>query len=113
VHPAGKARILLDPLPRVPCYPLGDLWSRDLRTFAGSVTLPGVLAALPEPEAEAVEEALRKGLDGGAGVARALQGLDHTTAEAVQAALAAGRTLARPPLVPKTGAWTLGLAPPP
>lgn len=113
VHPAGKARLLLDPVPRVPCYPLGDLWSRELRAFAGEATLPAVLAAMSRDDADRTEEALRAGLDGGLGVDRATEGLEPEVAVAIRAAIRAGRTLARPPLVPKTGRWTLGIDPAP
>lgn len=111
VHPAGKARLLLDVVPRVPCYPLGDFWSQELRTYGGDVTLPAVLAGLSREAADRAEDALRAGLDGGLGVDRAMAGLHPGTARSIRTALRAGRALGRPPIVPKTGSWTLGIDP--
>lgn len=113
VHPANKLQLLLGPVPPAPCYPLGDLWPGVLRGWTGRATLPAVLAALPGDAAEDVERRLRQGLDEGAGVSRAFMGADPALSDAVLAALYAGRAASRPPMVPKLGAWTVGVDPAP
>lgn len=113
VHPANKTRLLLEPVPGAPCYPLGDLWAGEVARWTGRASLPPVLADLESALAGEVEERLRRGLEAGVGVTRALAGLDPALAAAVERSLVHGRLAARPPLVPKLGSWTLGLDLPP
>ncbi|MDT8340203.1 MAG: hypothetical protein RQ751_01705 [Longimicrobiales bacterium] len=113
VHPANKAMLLLGRVPLAPCYPLGDLWPCQITGWAGDATLPPVLRGLAPEVAREVQDRLRAGLEGGGGVARALRGLDSEVVEPILAVLAGGRARARPPLIPRLTAWTLGSDPPP
>jgi len=113
VHPATKTRLLLEAVPHAACYPLGDLWASQVAAWSGGTTLPGILASRSRDEALRVDEALRRALDLGMGLASALASLDPGLREAVRRGLEAGRSLARPPVIPKLGAWTLGVDPAP
>lgn len=113
VHPATKTRLLLEAVPHAACYPLGDLWASQVEGWCGGTTLPRILASEGPDSAALVEGALRRGLDQGMGVASALAALDPGLREAVHRGLEAGRFLARPPVIPKLGAWTLGVDPAP
>lgn len=112
LHPGHKSILLLDG-PLAPCFPLGDLWGYQVREWAGAAARPTVLRGLPQEEADAVEEGLRRGLEEGVGVERGLAGVDPGVARRVRDALGAGRRLARPPLVPKLTSWTVGVDPAP
>lgn len=113
VHPANKTVLLLGAVPVAPCYPLGDLWAGEVARWAGRASLPQVLSELDPSVATEVERRLRTGLEAGAGVTRALSGLDPRVVGAVEADLRFGRQVARPPLIPKLGSWTLGMDPAP
>jgi hypothetical protein len=111
VHPANKLTLILGGAPASPCFPLGDIWPRELREWAGSASLPPSLSGMSQEDARQVEDRLRLGLEGGLGVRRALADLPPSLAERVRLDLRAGARLAAPPLVPKLTAWTAGVDP--
>ncbi|UCC26303.1 MAG: hypothetical protein JSU98_04210 [Gemmatimonadales bacterium] len=112
VHPGHKSLVLLD-APLSPCFPLGDLWAHQLEAWAGATTVPRALAGLGRAAFREVEEALRLGLDEGAGTRTALATLPVETALRVRRSLETGRYAVRPPLIPKLSPWTPGVDPAP
>jgi hypothetical protein len=112
VHPGHKSLLLLDG-PLAPCFPLGDLWAYQVMEWAGAATTPRALGGVDGATFRRVEEALRQALEEGVGIAAALSALPGGTAQQVRRALAAGRRVARPPLVPKLSPWTVGVDPAP
>ena len=112
IHPGHKSLLLLDG-PLAPCFPLGDLWAYQVEEWAGAATTPRALGGVDGPTFRRVEEALRQALEEGVGIGAALSTLPGDTAQQVRRALAAGRSVSRPPLVPKLSPWTVGVDPAP
>jgi hypothetical protein len=110
VHAANKLQLLME-APLAPCIPLGDVWWSQLRSWCGDATVPASLRHLPRSAAARVEEALRRCVEGGEGMATALAPLPSDLRSAVEGAYRRSGGWGHPVLIPKLTEWTWGIDP--
>jgi hypothetical protein len=111
-HPATKTALLLGGrLPFADLFPLGDLYASQVMELAGGWTVPPVAAVLVNDAGHgAVDEALRRMIDGREPAHGACSGLNEAAAAELIRLYARGRYYRRRPrLVPKLTGRTLGV----
>jgi hypothetical protein len=108
---ANKSCLLLSgALPTQPILPLGDVYASEVRSMAGSCTLPPCLLDASPGTLQDVDRALRAYLEEGFGQDDAFDGLAEPLRREVLAGLTRARKAWHPlPLVPKLSRATLGL----
>jgi len=108
---ANKSCLLLSgALPTQPVLPLGDVYASEVRSLAGSCTLPPCLRDASPGTLQDVDRALRAYLEEGFGQDEAFDGLAEPLRREVLAGLTRARKAWHPlPLVPKLSRATLGL----
>jgi hypothetical protein len=108
---ANKTCLLLSAhVPIQPVLPLGDLYASQVRSLAGSCTLPPCLQDAPAEILEGVDAGLKAYLEDGFHRHEALAGLPEAMHRKILDALAVARMAWHPiPLIPKLSKATLGL----